>query len=218
MAQQERAIRTRQAILEAAATVFAERGYDGTTIGEVLQRAEVTKGALYFHFSSKEDLALGVLSAQLDFGPLPPQATKLQELVDQGMVLAYRLRREPLVRASVALAIDQGATGVDRAMPFRAWVAQVTEILEAAKAQGELLPHVNVVDTAELFAGAFAGIQTMSQILCEREDLERRVAVLLRHVVPSISVPALLATLDLNPDRGERLFAQYEMSELADHA
>ncbi len=62
----------------------------------------MTKGALYFHFQSKEDLAAGVLSEQEPGQGVPPQPTKLQELVDVGMLLAYRLRTDPLVRASVA--------------------------------------------------------------------------------------------------------------------
>ena len=61
MARQERAIRTRQVILEAAGAVFDEHGYAATTISMVLERAAVTKGALYFHFPSKESLAQAVL-------------------------------------------------------------------------------------------------------------------------------------------------------------
>ncbi|MCX4984272.1 ScbR family autoregulator-binding transcription factor [Streptomyces sp. NBC_00572] len=214
MAQQARAIRTRRAILESAAAVFAERGYERTTIGEILVRAGVTKGALYFHFASKEDLALGVLDAQMLDEPLTPQPVKLQELVDQGFLLAHRLQRDALVRASVALALDSGATGVDRAAPFKAWIDQVSEVLTVAKARGELLVHVDVTDTAELFSGAFAGIQTMSQILCDREDLTHRVLVLLRHVLPTICTPALLTTLEMTEERARRLAAEYDLRRL----
>ncbi|MFB6627661.1 ScbR family autoregulator-binding transcription factor [Streptomyces sp. NPDC056374] len=214
MAQQARAIRTRRAILESAAAVFAERGYERTTIGEILVRAGVTKGALYFHFASKEDLALGVLDAQMLDEPLTPQPVKLQELVDQGFLLAHRLQRDALVRASVALALDSGATGVDRAAPFKAWIDQVSEVLTAAKARGELLVHVDVTDTAELFSGAFAGIQTMSQILCDRKDLTHRVLVLLRHVLPTICTPALLTTLEMTEERARRLAAEYDLQRL----
>ena len=52
MAKQERAIRTRQAIVEAAGEVFDEHGYTSTTIAMVLERSAVTKCALYFHFPS----------------------------------------------------------------------------------------------------------------------------------------------------------------------
>lgn len=59
MAQQERAVRTRRAVLEAAATVFADHGYTAATVADILKTAGVTKGALYFHFDSKEALARG---------------------------------------------------------------------------------------------------------------------------------------------------------------
>ncbi|MFJ7491651.1 ScbR family autoregulator-binding transcription factor [Streptomyces sp. NPDC097727] len=206
MAQQARAIQTRRSILVAAAAVFDERGYSSATISEILARAGVTKGALYFHFTSKEDLALGVMDVQLDSDPLPAQLTKLQELVDQGMLLAYRLRHEPLVRASVGLAMDQAVEGLDRGTPFRAWIDRLEHLLTAAKNQGELLPHVDARETAEMLAGSFSGIQVMSQALCKREDLGRRISVLLHYVLPSISTPAVLATLDMAEDRGERLF------------
>ncbi|WP_327367093.1 ScbR family autoregulator-binding transcription factor [Streptomyces sp. NBC_01217] len=206
MAQQARAIQTRRSILVAAAAVFDERGYSSATISEILTRAGVTKGALYFHFTSKEDLALGVMDVQLDSDPLPPQLTKLQELVDQGMLLAHRLRHEPLVRASVGLAMDQAVEGLDRGTPFRAWIDRLEHLLTAARNQGELLPHVNPRETAEMLAGSFSGIQVMSQALCKREDLGRRISVLLHYVLPSISTPAVLATLDMAEDRGERLF------------
>ncbi|MFC8172512.1 ScbR family autoregulator-binding transcription factor [Streptomyces sp. NPDC057242] len=214
MAQQARAIRTRQTILESAAAVFAERGYERTTIGEILVRAGVTKGALYFHFTSKEDLAVGVLAAQMLDEPLTPQPIKVQELVDQGFLLAHRLQCDPLVRASVALALDSGAMGIDRAAPFRAWIDQVSEALMAAKAQGELLVHVDVTDTAELFSGAFAGIQTMSQILRDRNDLTHRVLVLLRHVMPTICTPAVLIRLEMTESRAKELAAEYDANRL----
>ncbi len=44
-----------------AAAVFAERGYTDTTLAELIARSGLTKGAFYFHFASKEQLALAVL-------------------------------------------------------------------------------------------------------------------------------------------------------------
>lgn len=206
MARQDRAIRTRRSILEAAAQVFGERGYASATVEEILGRAGVTRGALYFHFSSKEEVALGVLEAQLPVDRLPVSSSRLQQLVDHGFVMAYRLRHDPLVQGAVCLALDQGAGELDRDAAFRAWTGRLAAILTEARAQGELLPHIDVTATAEFLTGAFAGVQAMSQARCNRADLGHRVAVLLRHVLPSISTPALLAALDLSPDRGERVF------------
>lgn len=214
MARQERAIRTRRTILESAAAVFDERGYTSATIGEILERAGVTKGALYFHFGSKEELALGVFEEQLAIS-LPPQPGKLQELVDSGLVLALRLRTEPLVRASVGLALDQGALGLDRTPAFGMWIDQTTRTLAEAKAGGELLPHVDPTETAELLVASFSGVQLLSQLRCQRQDLEQRVVMLFHHMLPGIAVPAVLARLDITPDRAVRLLAESRLLPVA---
>lgn len=70
-------------ILEAAVGLFAEKGFDGTSVQEIVDRAAVTKGALYHYFSSKDDLLyeiyhslISVQQAELDrirTDGLPPQ-------------------------------------------------------------------------------------------------------------------------------------------------
>lgn len=52
---------TRLRILEAAARLFAERGFDGTSIADVLERARVLSGSLYHFFPGKEALGAAVL-------------------------------------------------------------------------------------------------------------------------------------------------------------
>ncbi|MEV5156709.1 helix-turn-helix domain-containing protein, partial [Streptomyces werraensis] len=104
VSKQDRAIRTRQTILRAAAKVFEEHGYQAATISEILSEAGVTKGALYFHFQSKEHLAQGVLTEQNNEFTVPERPSKLQELVDTTMLHAHRLQTDPMVRASVRLA------------------------------------------------------------------------------------------------------------------
>lgn len=54
--QAERRATTRAAILEAATELFADRGYEATSISDVLERSGVSRGALYHHFASKEDV------------------------------------------------------------------------------------------------------------------------------------------------------------------
>ena len=52
---------TRQALLDSATTLFAERGYAQTSLEEIAAGARVTKGALYGHFASKQALFRAVL-------------------------------------------------------------------------------------------------------------------------------------------------------------
>lgn len=52
----EQAESTRAALVEVALELFGERGYAGTSTEEIVQRARVTRGALYHHFRDKTDL------------------------------------------------------------------------------------------------------------------------------------------------------------------
>jgi AcrR family transcriptional regulator len=54
--QAERTAATRRALLDAARSLFAERGYHGTAAEEIVGRAGLTRGALYHHFEDKKDL------------------------------------------------------------------------------------------------------------------------------------------------------------------
>src|SRR3954447_863652 len=154
MARQERAIRTRRTIVEAAGAVFDEHGYAASTIAMVLERAEVTKGALYFHFPSKESLAQAVLDEQLSLGAVPPHPCKVQEIVDMTFVFEQRLRTNSLLKGSVRLTMDQCAPpGVDHTGPFRQWSEHLLAMLQQAREQGELLPTVQPRGSADLLVG-----------------------------------------------------------------
>jgi AcrR family transcriptional regulator len=62
---------TRRRILASAAEVFAEHGYSGASMRDIAERLGITKAALYYHFTSKEDLLDGlvhpVMQSMADF-------------------------------------------------------------------------------------------------------------------------------------------------------
>jgi AcrR family transcriptional regulator len=76
--------RTRQRLLAEAQRLFRERGYAATSLEQIADAAEVTKGAIYGHFASKEDLMLSALEA----APAPDYSTTLD---DQSRPLRERL-------------------------------------------------------------------------------------------------------------------------------
>ena len=47
---------TPRRLLAEATRLFAERGYEGTSVSEIVRAAGVTKGAMYHHFAAKDDL------------------------------------------------------------------------------------------------------------------------------------------------------------------
>ncbi|MFI6155004.1 ScbR family autoregulator-binding transcription factor [Kitasatospora sp. NPDC051170] len=205
---QERAVRTRRLILEAAASVFDEHGYEGATINQVVARAGVTRGALYFHFTSKRELARGVLAEQFGRTDVPRRHCRLQEFVDLGMLVAHLMPRDPMLSAGARLSLGRHPLGEPEGGASPGWIKRVEALLEAADEAGELLPHVVPAETAWLMTGAWTGVRIQSHKTADRSDLEHRVAVLYRHLMPSISVPGVLAALDLGEDRGERVAAE----------
>jgi AcrR family transcriptional regulator len=54
--------RTRERILDAALTLFAEKGYEATSMREISQQLGITKAALYYHFDSKADIVRAMLA------------------------------------------------------------------------------------------------------------------------------------------------------------
>jgi AcrR family transcriptional regulator len=95
MTRRERqAVRRRQQILEAAAQVFAERGYHRATTRDIAEAADVAEGTIYNYFASKDDLLMGLIG---EMAELSQQQTMLDEALDQDLdsfiksYLVYRL-------------------------------------------------------------------------------------------------------------------------------
>ncbi|MFE6288127.1 ScbR family autoregulator-binding transcription factor [Streptomyces sp. NPDC057877] len=211
MVRQERAVRTRRAVLEAAAAVFAEHGYTAATVADILKTAGVTKGALYFHFDSKEALARGILELQTD-QVVPEREIKLQEMVDLAMSVACRLKEDPLLRAGARLSADPVGRGqYGSAWPL--WVGVLSEILTEAHRRGETLAHVVPTEVAEMVVSSFNGVQLFAQMESGLRDVEHRVSVLLKYVLPSVASPAVLMRLDVAEDRGARVLAEMAPAE-----
>jgi AcrR family transcriptional regulator len=63
---ERRRAQTRRHLLDAAALVFARKGFHGATIDEVAQTAGFTKGAVYSNFDSKEDLFFALVDDRIE--------------------------------------------------------------------------------------------------------------------------------------------------------
>ena len=79
---QPRAFETREKILQAAARLFALKGYHDAKLEEVLDAAQVTKGAFFHHFRDREDLGFAVLDWHME------QRRQLLDAIEQELPLA----------------------------------------------------------------------------------------------------------------------------------
>ncbi|MGW1542607.1 ScbR family autoregulator-binding transcription factor [Streptomyces sp. NPDC002309] len=188
---QERAEITRQAILDGAATAFDATGFGGTSLSDVAQEAGVTKGALYFHFASKEALARALVDEQfhstdLIAGELMPG---VQTVIDMGHRLAHGLRSDVRLRAGIRLVVEFGSFVDPDPTPYNSWINIVRDCLAPAQGRGDLFPEINVTDLATFVCGSFTGLQLTSYVRTGREDLHDRVTDMFRYLLPGV-VPA----------------------------
>ena len=108
------AVRQEQ-ILAAARKLFQQKGYDGTTIADIVQVAGVAQGTFYLYFSSKRDAFLA-LSQQLDetaartvagaFDPTLPFEEQLRALAKAGFECGKR--NADLVRLCIRRRFKEG--------------------------------------------------------------------------------------------------------------
>jgi len=61
-----RRVQTREKLMDAAVSLFAEKGVLGASVEEICERAEFTRGAFYSNFASKDELCLAVMNRQAE--------------------------------------------------------------------------------------------------------------------------------------------------------
>ncbi|MGI5163475.1 TetR/AcrR family transcriptional regulator [Spirillospora sp. CA-253888] len=94
-------------ILDAAVRLFAERGFDGTSVQQVVAAAAVTKGALYHYFDSKDDLLYEIYHSLIT-----------RQLADLDRILAAGLPPAQTVREVIAALVRSTAEHIDEAKVF----------------------------------------------------------------------------------------------------
>ncbi|GAA3435420.1 TetR/AcrR family transcriptional regulator [Kutzneria kofuensis] len=146
-------------ILRAAVKLFAEKGFDATTVQEVVSHAEVTKGALYHYFDSKDDLLYEIYHSLIGL-----QTADLDRIIAEG-ASAKETVRAIMVNLVVTTAarIDETAVFVremhkldsERMAAFRAdrrrYQRTFRDVIAKAQASGEF-SSVVPADTAVLIA------------------------------------------------------------------
>ncbi|WP_412079670.1 ScbR family autoregulator-binding transcription factor (plasmid) [Streptomyces xanthophaeus] len=188
---QERAEITRQAILDGAAVAFDACGFEGTSLSDVVKHAGVTKGALYFHFQSKEALARTLMDEQFQVAEGVPAIADpgLQTVIDLTHQMAYGLRTNVRIRAGIRLVIEFGSFTHPDPAPYNTWIDTCIGCLVPAQERGDVRSSLDVHDLATLLVGSFTGIQVASHVRTGREDLHSRVIDLWSFLLPGI-VPA----------------------------
>ncbi len=154
----EDALKTREAILDAAVKVFSVRGVSGSTLADIAKEAGVTRGAIYWHFKNKEDMLADLWEQLLlPFEPLsrasenPDTPDPLGKLKETYISFFKSLKNDPRVLQLFKILIskceaveDTGTLHVHRVNCHREGQQKIEKILRNAIKQGQLPEDLNV--------------------------------------------------------------------------
>lgn len=158
--------------MDAAVECFAESGYGNVTLSEVIARASVTKGSLYYHFVTKEALAKAIVeqayAALTSVLPEIPSVngnsgTALENLIRGTFAMTDLTLRDKRIR--IGLQLDHASQQINH--DPRENVGGTRELfamlLERAVVDGDLVDDVDAAGVAHVLRCAMSGTYLMSQ-------------------------------------------------------
>jgi TetR/AcrR family transcriptional regulator, transcriptional repressor for nem operon len=174
---------TRKRIVEAAAPIFNQHGYEGSSLNALMEATGLKKGGIYRHFASKEELAAEAFdytweaawkARLLHVGEKANGIDKLKQLIAN-----FVERRSPVPGGcpvfNTAVDADDGnpilRSRVGKAL--RSWTGRLQAYVEEAQQQHDAKPGVDPKDVATLIVASLEGALMMSRIQRSDEPLRR---------------------------------------------
>jgi AcrR family transcriptional regulator len=163
-----RADSARGQILRAAGYHFAHRPYSVVSLDDILADAEVTKGAMYFHFRSKFALASTLIDEASRLGReaaaevTANKLSGLETLIDVTFLVAIRDITEDISRAALHLLESIGRAEGLQAKVLGEWTSGFADILRRGVAEGDIAQGKDPDDVARLLVSTYIGIRQTS--------------------------------------------------------
>ncbi len=194
MQEQPKTTATYRRILDAAIQVFAEKGYHNARMDDIVEAAESSKGSVYFHFSSKEQIFLAILdlfarrlergiqeAIQAQSGGVPKLDAALQACLE------VFSKYGGLAKIFLVQAAGLGSTVETKRLEITAHFSRLIQgYLEQAIQEGELAP-VDTEITAAAWVGAIYEV-VIRWMLTGRPDLEQSMPVLRTFLLRSVGI------------------------------
>ena len=169
-ASERRAGTTRQGLIAAASRQFAHRPYSMVSLDDILAEAELTKGAMYFHFPSKHALALAIIDDLTEMGraavteTLARKMSGLETLIDLVFVIAVQDTQDEVTRAGVRLLETLDSTTALPPALWQSWMEFITTRIQKAVTEGDVADHHDPEDIAKMLVALWAGVRRISDL------------------------------------------------------
>ena len=169
-------------ILDAALELFAQKGYDRTSVREIARQAGLSQAGLLHYFSTKEELFLEVLRRR-DDRTTDPQEQAHRHSVDRLIRAVDRNSHEPgLVRLFVAMSAESAEEDSEArgffAERYRWLLEEITDDIRGHQAAGDITPTLPPEDIASLLVAAADGLQVQWLLDPDNVDMTARLRTL----------------------------------------
>src|ERR1700756_4054745 len=165
---------TRRKIVEAAAPIFNQRGYEGTSLNDLMEATGLQKGGIYRHFSSKEELAAEAFDYTWEaawkarFLHVDEKANSVEKLKE--LIANFINNRSPVVGGcpvlNTAVDADDGNAALRARVvkALRSWSTRLENIVKEAQERGEIRQEVDPKTVATLIIASLEGALMMSRL------------------------------------------------------
>ncbi len=174
---------TRKKIVEAAAPIFNRRGYEGSSLNDLMEATGLKKGGIYRHFSSKEELAAEAFDYTWEAAwnarllHVDEKANGIEKL--KQLIANFIDYRSPVAGGcpilNTAIDADDGNPVLRArvAKALRSWLSRLQFIVKQAQEHGEARSGVDPKLVATLIVASLEGALMMSRLQRNDEALRR---------------------------------------------
>jgi AcrR family transcriptional regulator len=193
MVRQARSEATRNKIIDAAVDLFSERGYSATGLGDIIERVQMTKGALYYHFDSKESLASAIVEEGATtllnafLSACRPSSPALENMVHGLFVVSDLFANDKVARAGVHLLRTFAEFNEVPSHTYDGWLQAMAAQARQASAEGDLRGDLDPEVVSDVIIGAMLGAELISNATSGGADLIPRVVRTWEILLPAIA-------------------------------
>jgi AcrR family transcriptional regulator len=185
--EQKQSPQTRQILIDVGMRLIAEKGYDSASIGDIAAFAEVTKGAVYYHFGSKENFVLEIIKQRSErniaqFKQRAKDNISLAEWIENSfsMIIGFPdLAQQQFLLQVMMASIRPGHEKIAALMAeiHAEWRGLLTEMLKMSDEyrKGQFLddPEVIAVGIMALIDGLLIHSRVEPESFAEKEFIKR---------------------------------------------
>lgn len=192
MVRQARSEATRRKIIDSAVDLINEIGYPAAGLGDIIDHAELTKGALYYHFDSKEALATAIIEEGADTVLAAFRASgrssspSMENLLHGSFVVTDVLGNDRVAQAGARLLRTFGGFNPAAKSTFQVLLDELVHSLVRAAAEGDVRPQLDVESTGATIVASMFGAELLSSALADGTDLRTRVTRMWELSLPAI--------------------------------